>query len=344
MKPRVVVLMSTYQGERFVREQIDSILSQLPADGQLLIRDDGSSDRTVELVKAISDRRIALETGPNLGFGASFLTLLAHAPADADMVMFSDQDDVWLPGKIARAWHSLQPFGERPALYGSAQMLADAELQPLRPTVAWARAPSFAGALVENVITGCTSALNAPALRLLQRAGVVDGVQFHDWWCYLVVSAFGRVVFDPEPTLLYRQHGGNQLGHGAGWLVRRRHMARFLARHDWVGILLGQVGALMAVYGDDLPLPLRRLVEDHFAFTSGQARPRWRLIFSARRWREHVVEDVALHVLLALHRLHLWPPVRRRFGWQTARSGAVAPPDGAPLEHSKPPLQLEDTH
>jgi glycosyltransferase involved in cell wall biosynthesis len=191
--PRVVVLMSTYQGQRFVREQIGSILSQLPADGQLLIRDDGSRDRTVELVESISDPRITLEKGANLGFGASFLTLLIHAPADAEMVMFSDQDDVWLPGKIDRAWRHLLEVGPGPVLYGSAQMLTDEQLRPLHATSPWPRPPTFEGALTENFITGCTAAINRPALQLLQRAGVPRGVRFHDWWMYLLVSAFGTV-------------------------------------------------------------------------------------------------------------------------------------------------------
>ena len=197
---RVVVLMSTYNGERFVVEQLRSILDQLPEGGLILVRDDGSRDGTVAAVESLRDSRITVTRGPNLGFGRSFLTLLAAAPADADMVMFADQDDLWLPGKIERAWKHLQPFESVPGLYGSAQMLADIHLQALQATPAWSREPAFANALAENIITGCTAALNAPALRLMQRAGVPNEVHFHDWWAYLVVSAFGRVVFDANPT------------------------------------------------------------------------------------------------------------------------------------------------
>lgn len=308
-QPHVVVLLSAYNGERFIAEQLRSILQQLPAGGRVLVRDDGSSDATAGIVQTLGeqDPRVQLLRGGNLGFGASFLTLLAQAPADADMVMFSDQDDVWLPGKIARAWQHLQRCGDSPALYASAQMLADANLRPLHPTPPWPRGPSFAGSLTENIVTGCTAALNGAAVRLLQRGGVPPGVRFHDWWMYLVVSAFGTVVFDEQPTLLYRQHGANQIGHGAGWLGRQRQILRFLLRNDWVGILLAQVGELQLRYGGELAPPQRALVQRHFGFSGGHALPRWRLVFSARRWRHTAFGELALRVLLAAWKLHLWP-------------------------------------
>jgi glycosyltransferase involved in cell wall biosynthesis len=311
--PFVVVLMSTYQGERFVAEQLRSILVQLPDGGRILVRDDGSCDGTVAAIEALNDARITLMPGPNLGFSRSFLTLLAAAPPEADMVMFSDQDDVWLPGKIERAWQHLRAIGDGPALYGSTQMLVDAELRPLHPTRPWPRGPSFAGALTENIITGCTAAFNRPALVLLQSAGVPGNVRFHDWWAYLVVSAFGRVVFDDQPSLLYRQHGNNQIGHGAGWLGRHLAVIRFIGRQDWVGILLGQVHALMSHFGDRLDPATRRLVLDHFGVQGDAAVPRWRLIFGFRRWRDHgLAYELMLRLLLAAHRLHIWPPPRRR--------------------------------
>jgi glycosyltransferase involved in cell wall biosynthesis len=304
--------MSTYQGERFVGEQLQSILAQLPADGRVIVRDDGSRDRTVEVVAAFGDERIQIARGHNLGFGASFLTLLSQAPADADMVMFADQDDVWLPGKIDRAWQHLQALGEVPGLYGSAQMLVDAELRPQHATPPWPRGPSLANALTENIITGCTAALNRPAVELLRRAGVPEGVYFHDWWLYLVVSAFGTVVYDDQPALLYRQHGGNVIGHGSGWLGRQWGVIKFLLRNDWVGILEQQVGAFLTHYGATLPPRTADWIRRYFYADGGRAAVRWRLMFSERRWRQAWVGELALRVLLVAHKLRLWPLIGRR--------------------------------
>lgn len=310
---RVFILMSTYQGERYVREQLLSILAQLPQDGRIIVRDDGSLDRTVEVVTAVGDDRITLHRGTNLGFGPSFLTLLMLAPKDAAMVMFSDQDDVWLPGKINGAWKHLCKFNDQPALYASAQMLVDKDLRPLHRTPPWPRPPSLVNALMENIVTGCTAAINRPAIDLLQRAGVPDGVRFHDWWLYLVLSAFGKVVYDDEPTLLYRQHGGNVIGHGAGWLGRPLRMASFLLRHDWVGILLGQVQALLRCYGESLPNASRDWIRAKFCVDNGELAPRWRLIFGAQCSRQMATHELPLRLLLTLHKLGLRRPTGRTF-------------------------------
>lgn len=314
---RVVVLMSTYNGERFIEEQLRSIIEQLPADGLLLIRDDGSTDFTVKRIEAFEDPRIRLMLGENIGFARSFLTLLVEAPSNAEMVMFSDQDDVWLAQKIERAWQHLQPLMAQPALYCSAQMLVDEILQPLQVTPPWPHGPSFANALSENIVTGCTAAINQPALALLQSAGVPESVCFHDWWMYLVVSAFGTVVVDNHPTLLYRQHGANLIGHGAGWWRRQLQILRFLLKHDWVGILLGQVAALKYYYGDRLDATKCALLESNFRIIDLQATPRFLPMFSRRRWRQTAFKEMLFRVLLALHRLYLWPVPGRRCTTQT---------------------------
>jgi glycosyltransferase involved in cell wall biosynthesis len=319
---RVVVLMSTYNGARYVAEQLRSILEQLPADGLVLVRDDGSQDDTVQVVQALRDPRVSVTQGLNLGFGASFLTLLGLVPKDAGLVLFSDQDDVWLPGKIARAGAALAGFGERPALYGSAQILVDETLRPIQATPPWPSGPTFQGALTENMITGCTAALNRAAVDVLQQAGTAAGVRFHDWWCYVVISALGEVVLDGEPTLLYRQHGRNQIGHGAGWWGRQRQIARFILRNDWVGILLAQVRALDVHYRSQLSPSALDLLNRYFTVSATGALPRWRLVFSTRRWRHRWLGEVALRLLLAAYRLHLWPLPGKRL-MQTGRPALV---------------------
>jgi glycosyltransferase involved in cell wall biosynthesis len=313
---RVVVLLSAYNGSEFIVEQIRSILEQLPPSGRVIVRDDGSIDGTTDVVNTLKDDRVLVERGNNLGFGASFLTLLSLVPDDARVVMFSDQDDVWLPGKIGRAGAALARCGDAPALYGSAQMLVDEALRPLGPTAPWPAGPSFRGALTENIITGCTAALNAPAVRLLRQAGAAPGVHFHDWWCYLVISAFGQVVFDDQPTLLYRQHGRNQIGHGAGWWGRQRQIVRFLLRNDWVGILMAQVQALDAHYGAQLPAEARGLLDRYFARSVDGLAPGWRLVFSTQRWRQHWHGEIALRLLLAAWRVKAWPLAGRRLQTQ----------------------------
>lgn len=213
---RVAVLMSTYNGEKFIDEQVISILKQLPSEGLLMVRDDGSKDKTVEKIRRIQDTRIQIESGENIGFAKSFLTLLSKTPRDIEMVMFSDQDDVWLAGKIRRAWDCLSASSEQATLYCSRQLITDKNLNILEVSEKIPLQTSFYNAIAENIVTGCTAAINNHALRLMMLSGVPERVQFHDWWLYLVISAHGKIIVDEEALILYRQHENNYIGRGVG--------------------------------------------------------------------------------------------------------------------------------
>jgi glycosyltransferase involved in cell wall biosynthesis len=286
---RVVVLMSTYQGERWVAEQIRSILDQLPPEGRLVVRDDGSRDGTPACVEAIGDPRITLERGANLGFVRSFQALLAGAPPDAEMTMLSDQDDIWLPGKVQRAWEVVAPSADTPTLYCSRLQLVDEQLKPLGLSPEWGRPPCFENALTENIVTGCTVALNPAALRLVSQCGDASRIYFHDWWFYLVVAAFGRVVFDPEPTILYRQHSYNAIGMGAG-LERYLTILRFVRHQSWTHIMFNQIENFRDVFGQRLEPRERRLIDR--LFDPHSALSMLRLLLTPLRMRQTLVGDL----------------------------------------------------
>ena len=291
---RVVVVMSTYQGERFVGEQVRSIIDQLPSEGRLIIRDDGSTDRTVDRINAITDPRISIVRGTNIGFARSFFALLEMLPADADLAMLSDQDDVWLPGRIDRAARQVRNC-KGPTLYCSRLELVDEALRPLGISSAWPRGPSFANALAENIVTGCTVALNRPALELVLQLGNPAAIHFHDWWMYLVISAFGTVIADPVPTVLYRQHGGNVVGRGSG--VRRYLVnLRFIRRKSWVHIMFSQIENFRAVHADRLTPEQRQLLDRRFDPRNAAAIAR--LVLLPRRYRQAFVDDVLLRFLV----------------------------------------------
>ncbi len=292
---RVVILMSTYQGERFIEQQVNSILSQLPEDGSLLIRDDGSSDQTVAIVQSIVDTRIKLTCGPNFGFARSFFTLMADTPATADMIMLADQDDVWLPHKIARARQHLENSGVIPTLYCARQQLVDSQLQPIGLSQRFSRPPSFQNALTENIVTGCTAAFNRAALDLALKLNEPEKVYFHDWWLYLVVSAFGKVIVDDEPTILYRQHGGNAIGRGTG-MGRYIEIVRFLRRKSWVHIMYNQIEQFKLSYRSKLSASQSKLLEGYFNPT--HILSAFRLFLSLKRFRQSLEGDILLRILI----------------------------------------------
>ncbi len=226
--------MSTYNGERFLAAQIQSLIDQSYDRWKLLVRDDGSSDRTCELLAgfAAEDPRIQiLDAHNNLGAADSFLSLVAAA-GDADYYAFCDQDDVWDTDKLLRSRDAIVDYARRPALYCSGVLRVDDNLNPLGSTRACARGPSFANALLQNIAIGCSILVNRTAFKLIRSRLPEPGHIFmHDWWCYQLVAASGHVVYDPRPSLAYRQHAANAVGERAGlhfWLNRYRLFRKHL--------------------------------------------------------------------------------------------------------------------
>lgn len=217
----VTILLSTFNGSRHIAAQLDSFARQTHAHWQLLWRDDGSDDDTPHLIDRFADAfpagRIVRtkDSGVHRGVFDSFLALLGEA-ADAPAVALADQDDVWLPDKLARALSALATVApETPALYCAGLTVVDESLRPIGESLRLRHKPGFPGSLLQNIASGCTMVLNRAAVRAVLRASRPYHA-VHDWWIYLLVSAIGGdVLFDPAPSMLYRQHGSNAIG--ASW-------------------------------------------------------------------------------------------------------------------------------
>jgi hypothetical protein len=220
--------------------------------------------------------------------------LLDAAPDDADVVMFSDQDDVWLPDKVRRAIDHLTPFGNRPTLYFSRLRLVDENLRPLGESQRWRRWPSFRSALVQNMAAGCTMAINRAGLPLARQYGNLSCVHFHDWWLYLVFCGVGQLAPDVNPTILYRQHQGNFLGTRAG-LGRQLGRLRFLRKADWIEIMYRHARHFAELHGDRLPASDRRFLERYLARNCGSM---LRLAFVPTRLQQTLVDEVLFRGLV----------------------------------------------
>lgn len=213
----ITILLSTYNGARFLPEQLASFEAQTDRGWRLLWRDDGSSDATREMMEDFTRRigaercREAANSRIHLGAGQSFLSLLAEAQ-DARIIAFADQDDVWLPEKLARARLALSGQKTGAHLYTARQYLVDARLQNRRLSSLPGRKPGFPACLTQNVVHGNTAVMNRAAADLIRRIPGPAGT-VHDWWSYIVVSACGgSITVDPRPVVLYRQHEGNLIG------------------------------------------------------------------------------------------------------------------------------------
>ncbi|MGE8634555.1 MAG: glycosyltransferase family 2 protein, partial [Achromobacter piechaudii] len=226
MSQHVAILLCTYQGEKYLAAQLDSFAAQTFPSWKLWVSDDGSTDATLDKLKAFAERhkpgQVTLQAGPRKGFVKNFMSLICEPTLHADYYALSDQDDIWHPDKLERAlkWLRDVPQGQ-PALYCTRTELVDGAGQPIGFSPLFTRPPAFANALMQNVAGGNTMVMNNAARDLLLEAGADIDVVAHDWWIYIVVSACGgRVYYDSEPSLRYRQHGDNLIGANAGLSAR----------------------------------------------------------------------------------------------------------------------------
>lgn len=217
------ILMASYNSEEFITAQLDSLMKQTFTDFRLIIRDDCSLDRTFSLIESFAKNypgKIKLIKGEcNLGAAGNFAAL--SKMSDAKYVMFSDGDDVWIPTKIEVSLELMKKLellhgSHTPLLVHTDLMVVDKNLNPLSPSF-WnysclnpKKASTLNRLLTQNALTGCTLLLNKPLLDLSNP--IPKESIMHDWWIGLVASAFGHIALVDKPTILYRQHGRNEVG------------------------------------------------------------------------------------------------------------------------------------
>lgn len=218
---KLQILMSSYNGKKYLKEQIDSILMQDCekkglAEFTLLVRDDGSLDGTQSLLKEYAKKypdKIKWYQGSNKGVIQSFFDLMANAD-DADYYALSDQDDYWFPSKVSAGIKRLKKMGSdgMPLLYCCRPALADKDLKLLPVNVDSPKMkPYFGNALIENIVTGCTTVFNNK-LRQMAVNKLPKFTTMHDRWLYLIATCFGKIYYDEKPYILYRQHEDNAVG------------------------------------------------------------------------------------------------------------------------------------
>ena len=224
----VSVCMATFNGEKFIKEQIDSILCQLSDYDELIVSDDGSTDKTVDIIKSYNDRRISIfnhvrnfETNSLTSIVSSnFENAIKHAKGD--YIFLSDQDDVWLPNKIE---HTLQAIlkmetkePDKSLLVFTDVFVVDSELKKISSSFIKREGYDVSVVTdvnrlaVSNCIMGCTVMINSIAKQFVLPFSKYT--LMHDWWIGLIIAKYGKVTYLDEPTSLYRQHSNNQVGSG----------------------------------------------------------------------------------------------------------------------------------
>jgi len=220
----VAILMGTYNGARYIEKQLNSILQQEWKEWSLWISDDGSGDDTRSIVETTflkNKNKCTVLKGPEQGFCENFKSLMSNELIDSDYYAFADQDDIWLPHKLSCAVSHLSSLPqELPAIYCSRTQLIDEDDNVIGYSPLNSRKPGFANALIQNIASGNTMVFNHAARQLFNKTLSLPMIA-HDWALYLIVTACGgTVIYDPSPTVLYRQHTANLIGNGMKWTER----------------------------------------------------------------------------------------------------------------------------
>ncbi|MGS2778916.1 glycosyltransferase family 2 protein [Robertmurraya sp. GLU-23] len=298
---KVQILLSTYNGEKYIKEQLESLIKQDYPNINILIRDDGSKDSTFHLVEDFQEKHSTIKSikGKNVGVISSFFELAQHA--DADFFAFCDQDDYWKPSKLSRAISLLEKEDPSiPLLYFSKLDLVDDQLQFLKHSQIPPRGTGLENALIQNIATGCTIVFNRAMLELFKsRVPNVEKVTMHDAWFYLLATAFGKTVYDEESHLLYRQHSSNTLGMANNKLKSAMIRYKNFQKTGKEKPFTKQAEEFYRLFKDELSSDQRKLVED-FLYKRESFINRFLYTMNTPLYRQNQRDTIIFKLLYAL--------------------------------------------
>lgn len=216
--PIIGILLCTYNGEKYLDVQLRSIANQTYKNWRIFASDDGSTDRTIEILKVArrlyGEDRLDIFEGPKQGPTENFLSLIRLMHQECDYFAFCDQDDIWYENKLSRALNFLGSSpSSLPVLYCSSSSYISESGSFIQNSYIFQNSPSFRNALVQSIAGGNTMIFNQAVANLLASTPICKGLVAHDWWTYILVTAFsGKVYYDPIPSVYYRQHSEALVG------------------------------------------------------------------------------------------------------------------------------------
>lgn len=252
---KIIVLMSTYNGEKYIREQLDSLINQDLRPTKILIRDDGSKDETLNILEEYASKYNFIEYyyEKNLGPAKSFFDLINKCE-DADYYALCDQDDVWFKDKLSSAINMLEKQDRNiPLLYAGRFIITDEKLNPLKSDVSKLYSyTDFAHALLYHTAPGCTFVFNNEARKKIIKYDVnKEYIVIHDAIIHKVVTMFGKMILDETPHMYYRQHKNNAIGLTADKFKEISHRINNVLSGKLRNYRSNTAKSLLNVYGDE---------------------------------------------------------------------------------------------
>lgn len=222
---KIAILLCTYNGERYIREQLDSIIVQRYENWIIYVADDGSTDNTLSILKEyelkIDSSKLVITQGPRKGFAWNFISSLQKNGEDCDFFCFCDQDDIWLETKLENAIIAMKNLNINPKrdniLYGARTFLTDEYGKNIGMSSLFSRPLCLKNALLQTFAGGNTMLLSKSLRDEVSKIPEKESIVSHDWLLYIICTALnGIIIYDETPCLLYRQHSENIVGSNLG--------------------------------------------------------------------------------------------------------------------------------
>ena len=295
------ILLAAYNGEKFIREQIESLLAQ-KCEGfslHIFVRDDGSKDGTLDILHEYENQgKLKLFTGENKGFAKNFLTL-ASLCDEADYYAFCDHDDIWENFKVQKAFDALEARPEeekeKPLLYFSNYEFYNEEMTSHTPHSMGKLTPCFANAMLDCPALGCTQVFNNAARRELVKA-MPEHVVGHDCWTYMLCAGLGNVIFDDSVTLRFRRHKGSASAEGMSFiLLQLWRIKTYFAKNRFLAIHL-MLQNFRDLYSGRLSVDNRELLE-LFTQDKNSIGIAFKKAFHKGRFRPKLSDEIMLRII-----------------------------------------------
>lgn len=297
---KVQILMSTYNGEKYLKEQIESILNQENVEISLLIRDDGSTDETLNILEHLAkeNKNIHYYASQNIGVARSFMELV-NKSNEADYYAFADQDDVWKPKKLISAIEKLESNIETPSLYISALEVVDEELNIIEIKKVSGN-HCFEGEMAKNFATGCTMVFNKKLCDIIKMYNP-EYLIMHDSWITRVCYAIGgNVVIDKNTYIKYRQHGNNVVGYNDEGFKKLKKQLK-IAFVDKVSMRVNIAKELKSGYEELLTDNSKELVNNLLSYQTNMKAKMW--LLKNKRFRTNIPKiDLKIRMGIILNR------------------------------------------
>jgi glycosyltransferase involved in cell wall biosynthesis len=297
LSPRISICLGTYNGEKYLREQLDSIASQTYTNWVLYVSDDNSRDNTriilSEYQQKIGADKFQIFEGPCKGASANYFSLMARPEVNGDILTFADQDDIWYEYKLQNIVESMRSSpNDKPFLYMASTTHIDSDGNSIGASAPRPRPPSLQNALIQCIAGGNTFALNRKGFDLLKQIGTMDSYS-PDWFIYIAVCAAGGSVFyDTRHCMLYRQHAANYIGANQGlkpklWRIKELFFGKYSAG------LWNNIDQLEK--RSDLWTPeANQIIKEFHKLKSPSRLLRLKTWFRLKLYRQTLIEDIAM--------------------------------------------------